>query len=291
MPPDIQSPSKAPKTRNDSIVAPHDYAGPEHTAPSSPERFVHKRQGTGSATVSPQSSKSTLYEEASATPTRETFHPERPPANHAISTPSASQGYGEGSFKPATPTRQAVTSESAGSMLSDPVVPLAPTPEPFPGHRDTLFSVISGYGHSRSDSNASFVPPVPPIPSVPPVPPRPPVRSLPSVSEAGSELPYAQTPETEEPHTPTRPTPEQWANPRSSCISEDSLYDQGQEAHHPRDSVTSSDYEFPPPPRMEDIEAIARQPSPGRVEHGIPLQSRKPRLFATVILSINMKGC
>lgn len=45
----------------------------------------------------------------------------------------------------------------------------------------------------------------------------------------------------------------------------------------PRANVISSEYSFGPPPRLEDIEKIARQPSPGRYEHGAPLHFGKWR--------------
>lgn len=44
-----------------------------------------------------------------------------------------------------------------------------------------------------------------------------------------------------------------------------------------RESVVLSEFSFEAPPKLEDIEMIARQPSPGRYEHGAPLHFGESR--------------
>lgn len=144
-------------------------------------------------------------------------------------------------------------------LLPPMLGPLLPT-----NPRDTVFSVISGYGHDRNESIGTVLG-APPLPD--------------SVAEEILTVPVTPT---KGAHIHPSTTRQSYAS--SSYSDADSETWSAHEADQPlggdekareRDSTVSSDYGFPPPPRMEDIEAIARQPSPGRVEHGIPLQSRE----------------
>jgi hypothetical protein len=152
--------------------------------------------------------------------------------------------------------------------------------------RDTVFSVISGYGHHRthSDGVSPIVPPLPPRPWVNPetsenvsVPPPQNGTIATTVSQVGANqvepvdlVPYRQSYASD-------------YSESSDCVEgpvRDSDIDD--DRSHIRESTVSSEYIFQPPAPIidaDDIAAIARQPSPGRVEHGIPLQSRESCSF------------
>jgi hypothetical protein len=152
--------------------------------------------------------------------------------------------------------------------------------------RDTVFSVISGYGHHRTHSDG-----VSPI--VPPLPPRPWVN--PETSEAVSVLPpqngtiattVSQVAADQVEPVDLVPYRQSYASDysESSDFVEDPVRDSDidDDRSHIRESTVSSEYIFQPPAPIidaDDIAAIARQPSPGRVEHGIPLQSRESCSF------------
>lgn len=149
--------------------------------------------------------------------------------------------------------------------------PLAP---PLPiNPRDTVFSVISGYGHRRthSDGVSPIVPPLPPQPGV--------------ISDVDETVPQPATATARNGNLNSET--EGYRESYVSTYSESSSFaddvdeiseSQDETRDHARNSTASSEYAFQPPPPIigaDDIAAIARQPSPGRVEHGIPLQSRE----------------
>jgi hypothetical protein len=178
------------------------------------------------------------------------------------------------------------------------------------GRRDTVFSVISGYGHGNGAEEIS--PEVPPLPLPLLYAQRSPGEREEVLKDDGEEgdderaeresythseysLPDSERYVVEEsekeigccsPPVPVRALP---AQPGSPTLEEDGEEIEAVEpeedyfGHHVNEKYhlheqtsslcPSDEYPFPLPPRIEDIEAIARQPSPGRVEHGIPLQS------------------
>jgi hypothetical protein len=165
--------------------------------------------------------------------------------------------------------KQEADRQSMDDPVDDHMLPALGPPLPI-NPRDTVFSVISGYGHHRthSDGVSPIVPPLPPQPgmtqdmtetvSVPP-----PANGMTDNRLAAVEpIAYRQS----------------YASDysESSDLIDDSVHEDADDRSHVRESIVSSEYIFQPPAPIidaDDIAAIARQPSPGRVEHGIPLQS------------------
>jgi hypothetical protein len=125
-------------------------------------------------------------------------------------------------------------------------------------HRDTVHSLIDGYGHNHS-----------PQPAVHKALPAKPVEAEPV--EAASEV-----------SLPTRPAADVACGPPANLGEDDEeetlsrSYEQAGNVEQvvqpfPRAFAAPSPSEFEPPVTIADIEAIARQPSPGRYQHGAPL--------------------
>jgi hypothetical protein len=161
--------------------------------------------------------------------------------------------------------------EAALPPILGPPLPINP--------RDTVFSVIEGYGHHRTNSDGASVllPPVPPLPLIQ-------QNGFPSqASFASNDVSGFLKDETHHvaPQDDIIGARESYVSSLTdmsgTCESE-RQYEDGELGKGLRNSSISSDFEYQPPPPIigaDDIAAIARQPSPGRVEHGIPLQSRE----------------
>lgn len=93
-----------------------------------------------------------------------------------------------------------------------------------------------------------------------PLPPDPPRESVASVVDAYAEPAPAQHHEVE-----TRTLLDQDADGRFETASG------ADDTRISMAPTVSSGFSFEAPPKLEDIEMIARQPSPGRYEHGAPL--------------------
>jgi len=196
---------------------------------------------------------------------------------------SPAQHGGQDLYDRLKPTRVDVTIDDDEERLLEAALPPILGP-PLPiNPRDTVFSVIEGYGHHRTNSDGASVllPPVPPLPSVQ-------RNGFPDHASFASNDSSAIL----------NNKANDGINPNDHAIGVRESYASGltdmsgtyeSERHDPADqlenglrhSSVSSDFEYQPPPPIigaDDIAAIARQPSPGRVEHGIPLQSRQYRL-------------
>lgn len=180
-------------------------------------------------------------------------------------------------------------------------LPVLGQPIKLDSRRDTVASVISGYGHSRNDSSGTAFPGMSPGPlrhELPPPPrrssedsryPKSSLESQRSTVESHASRPESSAlPDLLAYQHPARPYSEDPRQSTATDYSEAGSYHEELEAQaqraYPRDtrnsddgvedirdSVIEDDFEFQPPPKLEDIEAIARRDSPGRIEHGMPL--------------------
>jgi hypothetical protein len=156
--------------------------------------------------------------------------------------------------------------------------------------RDTVFSVIEGYGHhhTNSDGASMMIPPVPPLPD--PAPSVPPPSPLSRPTEPQENLLDETSFQSIATHMPV-PARQSYASGLTDSTEFSEIYSGDADAEsyenavHRSSSVSSEFiYQPPPPIGVDDIAAIARQPSPGRVEHGIPLQSRKLCIYRSARL-------
>jgi hypothetical protein len=165
-------------------------------------------------------------------------------------------------------TRRDDTLSTIDSIYSaDPPAPVylgKPLPLPpryqDPAARDTLFSVIDGYGDTGDNGRAADE------------------TFGPTSTEKGSFHRFA-------PHTGRANAPYSGYNAGAEITFEsldqsDTFSAWDRQADYSDDTVLDSmlegdaaeEPEYEPPPKLEDIEAIARQSSPGRYGHGIPLE-------------------
>jgi len=183
-----------------------------------------------------------------------------------------------GSPKPARV--DAIIDHEEERLMDAALPPILGPPLPI-NPRDTVFSVIEGYGHHRTNSDGASVllPPVPPLPSIQ-------QNGFPNQANfASTDMSGMLQDETHDvlAHNNAIGARESYASgltDMSGTFDSEHQYENGELGNGLRHSSVSSDFEYQPPPPIigaDDIAAIARQPSPGRVEHGIPLQSRGHR--------------
>lgn len=151
-------------------------------------------------------------------------------------------------------------------------LPIPPTPPHFSSHRDTLFSVIEGYG-GQSEAGGSpggyenrwyhaapgqILRPVPVHANASPEP----------AQRTSAYSTYTDNQDIRFESVDLDDASSTWdiEADHSDVTVLDEIAFQGD------DFVEESEEVLEPPPKLEDIEAIARQHSPGRYGHGIPLE-------------------